>query len=107
MFETAKATFTSLGEAAARELVTALQEQQPERVLVVGHTDVRGGADYNLALSQSRADAVAAFLRENGIEVPVEAIGKGESEPLAVSDTAGLSLEDIYALNRRVEWRRE
>jgi len=33
--------------------------------------------------------------------------GKGASEPIRLPDTSGLTQEDIYALNRRVEWRRD
>jgi len=106
-FDFAKATFTNIGEDAARELATAIKEQRPSRVLLVGHTDIRGSADTNMKLSVARAEAVAAFLHDNGIEVAVETIGKGATEPMHLSDTSGLSQEDIYALNRRVEWRRQ
>jgi outer membrane protein OmpA-like peptidoglycan-associated protein len=106
-FETGKTTFTGIGEQAARELATVIKEQSPSRVSLVGHTDVRGAADMNMKLSQDRADAVAAYLRDNGVAVTIEAIGKGANEPARLSDTSGLSQDDIYALNRRVEWRRE
>jgi len=39
--------------------------------------------------------------------VTIETEGKGANEPMRLSDSSGLSDEDIYALNRRVEWRRE
>jgi outer membrane protein OmpA-like peptidoglycan-associated protein len=106
-FEYAKTTFTAVGEAAARELVVALQEQQPARIVLVGHTDVRGSAENNMKLSLARAQAVAAFLRDNHIDIPVETVGKGSTEPIHLVDSAGLSEEDIYALNRRVELKRE
>jgi outer membrane protein OmpA-like peptidoglycan-associated protein len=106
-FEYGTTTFTSVGQDAARELLGALQEQKPSRILLVGHTDVRGTAEFNMKLSHDRADAVASFLRENGLTVRVETDGKGANEPMHLSDTSGLSEEDIYALNRRVEWRRE
>ncbi len=105
-FDTAKTSFTSIGEQAARELLTVLKEQGPSRVTLIGHTDVRGAPDMNLKLSQERADAVAAFLRDNGVSVTIEATGKGATEPVKLSDTSGLSQDDIFALNRRVEWRR-
>ena len=54
-----------------------------------------------------RAEAVATFLRENGINAVVGTDGKGASEPIRLPDTSGLTQEDIYALNRRVEWRRD
>jgi outer membrane protein OmpA-like peptidoglycan-associated protein len=106
-FEYGKTTFTSVGQDAARELLTALQEQNPAKILLVGHTDVRGSAEFNMKLSHDRASAVASFLRKNRLSVPVEADGKGANEPIHLSDTSGLTEEDIYALNRRVEWRRE
>jgi outer membrane protein OmpA-like peptidoglycan-associated protein len=106
-FEYAKTTFTSVGTEAARELLSAIKEQQPDRIALVGHTDVRGTAETNMKLSNARAEAVAAFLRENGINVVIDTDGKGASEPIRLHDTSGLTQEDIYALNRRVEWRRE
>jgi len=106
-FEYRAATLTGIGEEAARELLEALREQRPARLVLIGHTDVRGSAEFNLKLSRERADAVASFLRRNGINIPVEVEGKGANEPMRLSDTSGLSQDDIYALNRRVEWRRD
>jgi len=102
-----ESTFTNVGEEAARELMAALREQRPSRILLIGHTDVRGSAEFNMKLSTERAAAVAAFLRNSGIDIAVETVGKGATEPMRLSDTSGLSQEDIYALNRRVEWRRQ
>jgi outer membrane protein OmpA-like peptidoglycan-associated protein len=106
-FDYARTTFTNIGDEAARELVNALREQRPARITLIGHTDVRGSAETNMRLSRARAEAVATFLRENGIDILVETDGKGANEPLRLSDTTGLSQDDIYALNRRVEWRRD
>jgi outer membrane protein OmpA-like peptidoglycan-associated protein len=106
-FEYRKTSFTDVGQDAARELLSALQQQQPSRILLVGHTDVRGTAEFNMKLSHDRADAVASFLRQNGLAIAVATDGKGFNEPMRLSDTSGLSQDDIYALNRRVEWRRD
>jgi outer membrane protein OmpA-like peptidoglycan-associated protein len=106
-FEYGGTSFTRVGEEAARELLMALQQQRPAHVLLVGHTDVRGATEFNMKLSRDRADAVAAFLRQNGLTAPVSAEGRGANDPIRLSDTSGLSEDDIYALNRRVEWRRE
>jgi outer membrane protein OmpA-like peptidoglycan-associated protein len=106
-FEYRKATLTSIGEEAARELLDVLKQQHPSRVLLVGHTDVRGTAEFNMKLSRERAETIAAFVRQHGLHLEVETIGKGSNEPMRVSDTSGLSQEDIFALNRRVEWRRD
>jgi outer membrane protein OmpA-like peptidoglycan-associated protein len=106
-FEYRSATLTQFGEQAARELLRAIREQNPPKVRVIGHTDARGSADYNLKLSKARAETVANFLRANGLAIPVEAEGVGFNEPMKIGAASGLSQDDIYALNRRVEWRRE
>jgi outer membrane protein OmpA-like peptidoglycan-associated protein len=105
-FETASARLTRIGQAAADELATALREQNPQRITIVGHTDERGSYDYNMRLSSQRAAAVAGFLRQKGITAPVVAIAKGKTEPLFLADRSGLTKQDIWALNRRVEWQR-
>jgi outer membrane protein OmpA-like peptidoglycan-associated protein len=105
-FETASARLTRIGQAAADELATALREQNPQRITIVGHTDERGSHDYNMRLSSQRAAAVASFLRQKGIAAPVVTIAKGKTEPLFLADRSGLTKQDIWALNRRVEWQR-
>ena len=63
---------------------------------VDGHTDARGGDDFNKALSQRRAQAVVDFLRQLGVdESRLQAQGHGESKPRADDPFA--------AINRRVE----
>lgn len=52
------------------------------RFAIEGHTDARGRADYNLRLSQQRAEAVRALLRDAGVEeARLVASGKGSTEP--------------------------
>jgi outer membrane protein OmpA-like peptidoglycan-associated protein len=106
-FDYRTATFTPVGQEAARELIVALKEQRPSRMILVGHTDARGSAEFNLNLSRERAVAVATFMKENGLDIPIEAVGKGANEPMELTPALGLTQEEIYALNRRVEWRRE
>ncbi len=67
--------------------------------LVEGHTDDRGDPAYNLQLSQERADAVAGYVTQRGIdESRIEAVGRGEAEPIDNSET-----DEGRAKNRRVE----
>jgi outer membrane protein OmpA-like peptidoglycan-associated protein len=106
-FEYAKTTFTPIGEQAIRELAAALKEQRPARVRLVGHTDIRGSEETNMKLSAARAEAVAAYLKEAGVATMIETAGVGSSEPIKLLDSAGLSQDDIYALNRRVEFIRQ
>jgi outer membrane protein OmpA-like peptidoglycan-associated protein len=106
-FEYAKTKFTPIGEQAVRELADALREQRPARITLIGHTDVRGSDENNMKLSEARAEAVATYLREAGVGTVVETKGVGASEPVKLLDSAGLSQDDIYALNRRVEFTRQ
>ncbi|ARO33232.1 OmpA/MotB family outer membrane protein (plasmid) [Rhizobium sp. NXC14] len=106
-FDFDKSTFTSIGTEAAEELLEALKEQKPGRIILIGHTDRKGGDDYNQKLSERRAQAVADFLKNHGIDATIDAEGRGASEPVDVTATANLTEDDIDALNRRVEWRRE
>jgi outer membrane protein OmpA-like peptidoglycan-associated protein len=106
-FETASAVLSPVGDKAARELLEALQHQKPQQITIIGHTDERGGDTYNLRLSENRVNAVKKFLQGQGIEAQITTVAKGKSEPLKLSDMSELSREEIWALNRRVEWRRD
>jgi outer membrane protein OmpA-like peptidoglycan-associated protein len=77
--------------------VLAYYEQAPVQVL--GHTDAQGSAEYNLALSQRRADAVTSALVDRGIPTSrLTSEGRGLTEPVASNDT-----DEGRAQNRRVE----
>jgi outer membrane protein OmpA-like peptidoglycan-associated protein len=68
-------------------------------VMIEGHTDNVGSDDYNMGLSQRRADSVKAYLMGEGINGNrLVAYGKGESSPVASNDTASGRRQ-----NRRVE----
>lgn len=68
-------------------------------VNVIGHTDNTGTAEYNLDLSQRRAQAVSSVLLSSGVSpTRVISIGRGEDQPIASNLEA-----DGRALNRRVE----
>jgi outer membrane protein OmpA-like peptidoglycan-associated protein len=69
---------------------------------VQGHTDNVGQVQYNLKLSQQRADSVRAYLVAHGIE-PARLVSKGfgMSQPLVQNNTEG-----NRALNRRVQFIR-
>jgi peptidoglycan-associated lipoprotein len=64
-----------------------------------GHTDERGGREYNLALGQRRAEAVAKSLTLLGVAAnQVEAVSFGKERPAAQGTG-----EEVWAKNRRVE----
>jgi outer membrane protein OmpA-like peptidoglycan-associated protein len=106
-FETASAVLSQIGNKATKELLEALQHQKPQHITIVGHTDERGGDAYNLRLAEERVNAVKAYLQAQGVSAQISTMAKGKREPLQLSDTSELSREEIWALNRRVEWRRD
>jgi len=66
--------------------------------LVEGHTDARGSANYNLDLSQRRAQSVVRYLKERGVDTAkLIAKGYGQSKPIVPDRFSGD--------NRRVETR--
>jgi peptidoglycan-associated lipoprotein len=87
--------FKSLIEGHAR----VLARESGKRIVVEGHTDERGGREYNLALGQKRAEAVARSLVLLGAgERQIEAVSFGEERPAAQG-----SDESAWARNRRAE----
>jgi outer membrane protein OmpA-like peptidoglycan-associated protein len=80
------------------ELYDVLSKHGDLAVIIEGHTDDRGDADYNQKLSARRAAAVVSHLTGRGIAAArLTAMGKGESEP-AVSNATAAGQEQ----NRRV-----
>ena len=69
------------------------------RLSLEGHADDRGSREYNLALGQKRAEAVAQQLSVMGVAAgQVEPVSFGKERP-AVQGTG----EAVWAKNRRVE----
>ncbi|QDH71938.1 OmpA family protein [Lysobacter alkalisoli] len=81
------------------QVLKLLQQHPSLKLSVDGHTDNTGNADRNQALSEARAQAVAAALTAQGIEAKrLQAQGFGQSQPVADNST-----QDGKAANRRVE----
>ncbi|HLH19963.1 MAG TPA: OmpA family protein [Bryobacteraceae bacterium] len=69
------------------------------KIQLEGHTDSIGSDEYNLELSQKRADAVRDYLISQGVPMAtVSAVGLGKANPVASNDTAAGRQQ-----NRRVE----
>jgi len=80
-------------------VAATLRDYPSTTIDVAGHADSTGADDYNQALSQRRADAVAQALIQNGVQpVRIVAAGFGEARPIADNSTAA-----GRAQNRRVE----
>jgi outer membrane protein OmpA-like peptidoglycan-associated protein len=100
-FETGKAvikpeSFGLLNEVAA----TIITNPDLGRVEVSGHTDSRGGEDFNQKLSERRAESVRTYLVEQGVsEQRLLAVGYGETKPIDTNKTV-----EGREANRRVEF---
>lgn len=80
-------------------LVTFMRDNPEQTAIIEGHTDNAGSDEFNLDLSQRRAEAVREFLIRNGVsEDSVTARGYGESTPVASNDSVSGREK-----NRRVE----
>ena len=83
------------------EILMMLQEHGDLDLLIEGHTDSDGSDESNQTLSEARAEAVAAWLIENGIDAGrLDTVGHGESQPVSDNSTA-----EGKAENRRVVLR--
>jgi len=99
LFDTGKAQLKPGAQRSIEQIAAFLNENPERRVQVEGFTDSQGSDDFNLELSQSRADAVAMAIMQRGIDAQrVRALGYGEGFPVASNANAG-----SRQLNRRVE----
>jgi peptidoglycan-associated lipoprotein len=77
----------------------SLTADRKKRVVVEGHTDERGGREYNLALGQKRAETVTKALALLGAtDAQIEAVSFGKERPAVPG-----SDEAAWAKNRRAE----
>ncbi len=92
----------NLRPAAKRDLADfsrSMEEFKDAQVLIVGHTDSKGSEAYNQDLSERRAASAAEYLVEQGTDTSrLNAVGRGESEPVVPNETA-----EGREQNRRVE----
>lgn len=94
------ANLTSVAKTNLDKLAQVLKNNPDTNINVYGHTDSRGADDYNLRLSERRANAVVSYLSSLGIASNrMIAKGVGEAEPIASNDT-----DEGRAKNRRVEF---
>ena len=76
-----------------------IKQDSKRRVAVEGHTDERGGREYNLALGQKRSEAVRKALNLLGVsDGQIEAVSLGKEKPAMTGST-----EEAFAKNRRAE----
>ena len=99
LFDSGRAQLKPGAERSIEKLTSFLSEHPERRVQIEGFTDSQGPNDFNLELSQKRADAVAMAIIQRGIDAQrVRAMGYGEEFPVASNQDSG-----SRQLNRRVE----
>jgi peptidoglycan-associated lipoprotein len=76
-----------------------LSSAKTKKIVIEGHTDERGGREYNLALGQRRAEAVKKIMTVLGAgDSRIETISYGEEKPVAMGHD-----EEAWAKNRRAD----
>jgi outer membrane protein OmpA-like peptidoglycan-associated protein len=76
-----------------------LVEYRDTRIVISGHTDDAGEADYNQQLAERRARAISRFFTDSGVAAErIVIFGYGESQPIADNSSA-----EGRATNRRIE----
>jgi outer membrane protein OmpA-like peptidoglycan-associated protein len=100
-FEFDSDALTADGRRTVEEVAATLASLPGLRVEIAGHTDSAGDDDFNMDLSQRRADAVRNYLVELGLQRDrFETVGFGETRPIADNET-----EEGRQRNRRTEFR--
>jgi outer membrane protein OmpA-like peptidoglycan-associated protein len=99
LFETGKYALNQDAQLKLAKLSGIIQAHPGLNLAIEGHTDTTGSADFNMKLSQQRADSVREFLIQQGMSPDtITAKGMGEDNPVADNSTAA-----GRKLNRRVE----
>lgn len=99
-FATGKATLTSTAKANLDKLVPVFKEYADTNIQIYGYTDSTGSPEFNLTLSQKRAESVKNYLASSGlVSSRFKTTGLGIADPIATNDTA-----DGRTQNRRVEF---
>lgn len=100
-FELNSDQLTPSSRTALDAIAVSLKGQSELTIEIAGHTDSQGSVDYNMDLSQRRANSVREYLLGEGVEAQqLNAKGYGPHEPVA--DNGSVSGR---AMNRRVEFR--
>jgi OOP family OmpA-OmpF porin len=98
-FDWDKSFINAAGQQVINQVLDDAKAHNPSSISVVGHTDLTGPEDYNMALSLRRADSVRTALISGGVPADkITVAGRGMSEP-AVPTPRGVR----EARNRRAE----
>ncbi len=99
LFDFDSATLRQEGFENLRKLARIIARDDDTILMIVGHTDSRGDEEYNLRLSERRAQSASSFMVSQGLASSrIQIVGRGEFEPISENETdAGRQK------NRRIE----
>ena len=99
-FDLNKATLTAQAKTNLDKLVPVFKEYADTNIEIFGYTDNTGKPEYNLTLSQKRAETVKTYLISKGLVASrFKTSGHGIADPIASNDT-----KEGQSQNRRVEF---
>jgi outer membrane protein OmpA-like peptidoglycan-associated protein len=100
-FQLNKANLLTASHNELNKLATILKDNSEIKIIIIGHTDDSGNEDYNIKLSEKRAQAVANYLMKKGIsKLRVQYKGLGSKFPMVKNES-----DKDRQLNRRVEFK--
>jgi len=103
-YEWNSATLSEISRAQLDQLLVIMKMNDDVDLELTSHTDSRGTEEYNLSLSQRRANAVIEYLSKKGVKKKrLVAEGRGEVDPLNPCDSNEACSENDHAINRRTE----
>lgn len=106
-FEYNSDAFTPEGLKAVADMYEYLARQHSPDIRLVGHTDPTGSQEFNLPLSERRAEAVKRYLAGRGYKGAIHATGRGKLESFQADDPGSLTEAQRHQLDRRVELARQ
>lgn len=100
VFDFNQSILTARSRTKLDKVIAKIHAYPKSRITVAGHTDDKGSADYNMTLSQQRANAVSTYLLQqlSDSQIAMKAVGYGEQRAIASNNT-----ETGRQTNRRVE----
>lgn len=103
LFDFDKSNLTAKGKSTLNHIAKEIKASGASKVTVYGYTDRLGSADYNLKLSQARANTAKSYLQAQGVKANIHAQGRGKANQVkACNGVTGQALKDCLKPNRRV-----
>ena len=104
LFDFGSSDLRSEASTTLTNLATVLKDSKAPKVQIQGHTDSVSDDAFNQKLSEQRAQAVSNALKSDGVSADLEAVGYGETKPVAPNENPdGSDNPAGRRLNRRVE----